>query len=648
MKARVYQWFRDHPLEADKRSCEELYKAFQCNTVKRKDLFRSYKTEYKNDLLKEMEKPERKTEEKLNRLHDGAVQENEIDTSIIPLPREDPGFEKFCRWFSIPEYAGLYQWQKEHHELTWGAKYEKTLAPRDHGKSVEYNNKYQWAMQYQGFDILLLGWTDRRKEIAQYVFNFFNYYGLIDGDKRTSPFHFRIINGGRFDCYLITSKETLGMHSEGEQNRFANMTDEEFQEYQSLFGVNQDDVADEDLAFTKEELEAYVASRTTTHRKLWISIDDPIDISFMKERHKEEQLELHFNSSLYGIHPDKWSFTGTRKFEGDFFDFITAKFGEELVSFVSGTMRPDGSLLCPERFTHPTLSTYEEDLKAEKRDLSQIREHIGEYAWHSEYEQNPHPITGEIWDGVDYVEMLESPLNSTHDICFITVDRATTTKISSSFTGCIIGVREVRTGNRIITHDYSGHLPFDKLLYKINQFLVTFHAKHENVVLVLIVEKQGGGDDFITMATNMREFILDDGTRVKNMIAELAIIEPVHSTGDKIDRITQRLRAPLANKKIKFMSTLQHSEIVKEILSFPHGAKLDAIDSLSNSEFVLLEIYHEKFNYDPIKELTDMYTLALGGTIIDEQQSQEWQEERELRNQIRNQSTGGRKFVFKN
>ncbi|MHA1275528.1 MAG: hypothetical protein ACTSQS_19190, partial [Promethearchaeota archaeon] len=287
--------------------------------LKRKQFFRDEPdiVKFLSDKIRDLREEKKKQESK------------ESSFEYPPLPAKDPGFEKFCKYFSYPAYRGLFKWQKKHHELTWDAKYEMTLVHRKAGKSVLYNNKYQWAIQYQNFDVLLLGWTSRYKEIAVYVYNFFDFYGQIDKDKRTSPFHFRTKNGGRFDAFLITSKETLGMHSEGLQDRYEKMTPEEWEEYKSLFEVDLD--KESEKVFTEEELKAFIDSRKGTNRKLWISIDDPIDISFMKERHKEETLELHFNSTLYGIQPEKWSFTGTRKFEGDFFDFIKDKFGDELV-----------------------------------------------------------------------------------------------------------------------------------------------------------------------------------------------------------------------------------------------------------------------------------------------------------------------------
>jgi hypothetical protein len=552
------------------------------------------------------------------------------DSIHRPLPVKDPGFEKFARWFSIPQYKGLHNWQKEHHYLTWKAEYEMTLVPRDHGKSVEYMIKYQWAMQWQEMDVLLLGWTDRRKEVAMYVYSFFAIYDLIERDKRTSPFHFRLKNGGKFDCYLITSKETLGMHSEGEQARFKDITEEEWLEFCGLFH-NVDMKVEAERSFDEAELREYVKSMQGTNRKLWISIDDPIDISFMKERHKEETLELHFQSSLYPIHPFKWSFTGTCKFEEDFFHFIKMTFGNQLVVYKRGTRNEDGSLLCPERFTAPDQASYAADRsqfvvnaadmtlildpegepipKTPKRDLDEVRRHVGEYAWWSEYEQDPHPVTGEVWDGIEYELMLDTPVNRKYDLLIITIDRATTLRTTSDYTGCIFLVREKKRGIRIVIEDLSDNISFDDLLFDINEFVIEWHRKHENMTIIMVVEKQGGGDDFITMAKNLKVFVAPDGTIVKNMIPEIVGIEPIHNTGEKLERIKQRLFAPIKNGKCRLLKTKKGCEVEKEILSYPYPAKLDAIDALANAEFMILEKYHwvDASDGGHLTELNDLF-----------------------------------------
>jgi len=515
------------------------------------------------------------------------------DELVISLPKKDPGFFDFSKFFAFPRYNGLFNWQKEHHNVTWKSEYEETLVPRDHGKSVEYCHKYEWAMQYQNYDVLLLGWTDRRKQVALDVYTFFKSQDLIEVDKRSSPYHFRLKNGSKFDCYLITSKETLGMHSIGRQNRFTNLSDEEWDHFEGLYRE------DENREFDRETIQKFVEERLSSIKKLWISIDDPIDISFMKETHKEETLEMHFNSSLYPIHPDKWSFTGTHKFVGDFFTFIENKFGDELITYKRSTIDHEGSLLCPERFTHPDVETYEEDqktiyskkgtiLRDPKRDLSKIRKHVGEYTWWSEYEQNPHPITGDVWDYIKTVDLLDDPVERNYDLCWITIDRATTVKKSSSYTGCILGLRH-KNGFKIITHDWTQHITLEELLIKLNNFVIEFKKKYKRVRIIIIVEKQGGGDDFLEMARS-RSYFMFRGKLIQNKIAIYAELIGIHNVGEKKQRIYDRLYLPIKNELIGIMSTLTSSEIYVEIQRFPYSNFLDGIDGLANMEYELQKI----------------------------------------------------------
>jgi len=96
------------------------------------------------------------------------------DNSLIPLPKnnKDPGFKKFCRWYSYPRYKGAYKWQLESHNKLWPSTYSMELVHRDAGKSIKYAAEYQWAIQFKETDVLLLGWTARRKEVAAFVYAF--------------------------------------------------------------------------------------------------------------------------------------------------------------------------------------------------------------------------------------------------------------------------------------------------------------------------------------------------------------------------------------------------------------------------------------------------------------------------------------------
>jgi len=552
-----------------------------------------------NKILRETKQKNKKTDKK----------KSSNDELKIPLPKKDPGFFDFCKLFAFPRYEGLFKWQKKHHEITWNSIYEETLVPRGHGKTVQYTQKYEWAMQYQDTDILLLGWTDKRKQCALDVYTFFKSQDLIDIDRRSTPYHFRILNGSKFDCYLITSKDTLGMHSVGRQNRYLNLTDEEWDHFESLYRE------DENKEFNRKEIQKYVEEHESSEKKLWISIDDPIDISFMKEKHKEDTLELHFDSSLYPIHPDKWSFTGTHKFIGDFFTFVENKFGDELVKYKRSTINENGELLCPERYTHPDLESYEEDLlsvlgkkdriiRDPKIDLAKLRKHVGEYTWWSEYEQNPHPITGDIWDHIRKDDLLDTPIEVNYDICWITIDRATTTKTSSSYTGCLLGLRH-KHGYKVITHDWSKHTTLEELLIRLNNFVIDFKKRYGSIRIIMIVEKQGGGDDFLEMCRT-RSFFMHQGKLISNKLAIYCELVPLHNIGEKKQRIHDRLYLPIKNELIGIMSTLEKSEIYVEILRFPYSNFLDGIDALANMEYELQKIplFHDS---DPFLELGKAY-----------------------------------------
>jgi len=289
----------------------------------------------------------------------------------------------------------------------------------------------------------------------------------------------------------------------------------------------------------------------------------------------------------------------------------------------------DGVILCPEKFTHPDLDTYDIDLldyeakivdsvlrpilddkgekifKRSKNDLAKIRKHVGEYAWFAEYEQDPHPITGDVWDHIKTVDLLDDPVERKYDICWIGIDRATTTKERSSFTGCPIGLRQADTGFRVITHDFTGKISLEELLIKINNFIIGFKKRYKTMRVIIVVEKQGGGDDFIEMARVRREFLYE-GKRVKNEIPILAEIIQLHNVGEKKQRIHDRLYLPIKNELFGIMSNLEYSEVYNEILKYPYYPKLDAIDALANVEFELAKI-PLLYSEDPFLEIGKAY-----------------------------------------
>lgn len=506
----------------------------------------------------------------------------------IPKISKNEPFEHFCKTHSFPYYKGLYRWQYDWFDHVWKWKYSLTLVARDHGKSIGHGNLCQWAMSAKGYDILYLGWTNRRREIAQFVYNFFLIRKELIIDKASSPYHFRTIYGTKFDTYSVKSKEILGMHEMGDLER--QITDE------------------------NRYLEDFIRN---DERPLLMIIDDAIDNTFRKERHKEKDLEDFFRSTISSINPDKMMTVGTHKFEGDFYFFLQDVIGEDLYVYKQGPFlkeddlrygkEPDNptNLLCPERWIdgdHPDYDLYldlleliklggEEEKKyfsdydlqlIKKKDLKKKRQQVGEYWWFSDYEQNPHPITGEVWDKVHYIPGLGTITN--YDLICLTIDRATTQNKKSDYTGIVEIFRE-KTGPYVVTNDYTQKIRQTDLILLIDK-LYLYHMKNyaKHVRLIIVVEKQGGGDDFCDLATDL-------GKRWAHLIIR------IHSTRNKEDRIEDNLGTPIQNAGVVFLTALKTSELVeKEILVFPYMAKVDALDALSNGVFEMEKIPRKTTN----------------------------------------------------
>ena len=543
-------------------------------------------------------------------------------SSVLKLPSKI-SFEMFCKTLSFPAYYGLYGWQSQCYQKVWSNKISVVVVPRDHGKSILWGNISQYVIQWDDYDVLYLGWTDRRKDVAENVYNFFLMWDELDSSTKTSsPYHFKTKNGGRFDTYLVTSKETLGKHSVGELDRFDKLTPEDRKELGEVF--------------TDAIKEKYMACKSK-ERKLLIFIDDPIDETFRKERHKEVKVETKYNSTIANINAEKVINSGTRKFDGDFFDFLDNKYGDKMASYkrrthlctpnmehldifkmikwdlvdpeaelyhefmekalskaidhpcynpklseadegyiVHGT--PEQNLLCPERWT--------------EAELKDKREEIGEYWWHAEYEGNPHPITGAVWDKIHYVPHWDDW--TYYDHSFVSVDRATTTNVGSSWTGITVFVRDGRDGSKIVLKDLTGQYDFEETLIIVDQQVKWLKDIFPHAHCHVVVEKQGGGDDFIASAKK----------RDLDFARYIYPPEGFHQTRDKLERIKDYLRLPIKNGDkaygVRFLDSQRNTELIHEILEFPYPMRLDGIDSLATG----IKVSEDFPVGDRVKQLT--------------------------------------------
>jgi len=527
---------------------------------------------------------------------------------VIPPIAKNMSFEHFCKYYSFPHYDGLYRWQYEWFREVWKWKYSLTLVARDHGKSIGHSNIVQWVMSSQGFDVIYLGWTSRRKQIADFVYNFFLQRDELIIDKTSSNYHFKTKYGTTFDTYSVKSKEILGMHEVGAMER--------------------------QIIAENRYLEDFIRS---SEKPLLMIIDDAIDNTFRKERHKEEALEEFFSSTIININPDKLMTVGTNKFEGDFYYFIQEFFGDDIYVYkrtpflAKDDPRYDkeednpSNLLCPERWiceTHPDYPLYLELLERKKlgidvkftkyelnlikkKDLTKRKNQIGEYWWSAEYMQDPHPITGEIWEQVHYEMNFKG--TAFYDLLCISIDRATTTNRKSDYTGITVFFRDKEDPHYLVTNDFTQKIRITDLVVLIDKIYKDFLQEFRRVIrIVIVVEKQGGGDDFIALAE-------DAGYRWAHLII------PVHNTRDKMDRIVDNLGTPIKNAEITFIQSLQSSELVKEILTAPYSSKIDALDALSNG-------YFECEKLPSIKRNSDVNAMRLRNYREETKYQNKWQE----------------------
>lgn len=440
---------------------------------------------------------------------------------IRRLPKNFPDFVKQA----FP-YNTLYKWQYELFQHLEANDMSLVVVARDHGKSVLLAMYIQWLLDVKKMDVLLLGWTDRRKRIAEFVYAYIMRKNLISDDsivKNTSA-HFATKDDVRFDCYGVRDKAVLGMHA--------------------------------DVYASKEGL--------------CLIIDDPIDESFENYKSKARDLVDRWESTISNINPDKTVICGTRKYEGDFLEYIKERYGDAVSLFFRTPYNADGTLLCPERWTMEKLAIK--------------RTQIGEYRFSSEYMGDPQPLTGGVWveEDIEYASKLKK--YSEYETVCIAVDPAWTTKPDSDNTSIdIVFKGKEKEGRReyIVFHDISGKFRFDGILDRIETNFRDIRDNFSGVNIFIAIEKNGGGQILIDAAINRNYDFAP-------------YILPVQHTRAKEERI-MTLEVPIKNHTIKFMEDLKGSELIFEILTFPKCKKFDALDALSMAFTELEKMRKRKF-----------------------------------------------------
>ncbi len=241
----------------------------------------------------------------------------------------------------------------------------------------------------------------------------------------------------------------------------------------------------------------------------------------------------------------------------------------------------------------------------------------------AEMMQDPTVLGGELFKKVFTEDFAIHPYVDNYHLFFIYVDRATTTGRKSDETGIVCGLRENTTGMRLITHDLTGKIPIERALLKINTIVKEFRDMYEHITIALIIEKQGGGDDFYSNIINRVDFGND---HTYNYIRDICAPIMIHATGEKEKRIEDRLEAPIKNGRIRFLSTLQNSILVRQILDFPNCDKLDAIDALAMGDHVIMETY-PIVDKEYVKSMIEAYTKYETKQLDDKRQESKVKEQ---------------------
>ncbi len=477
---------------------EDLYNLTKAISVKEKNTVRQAKKRILDQI---------QNKDVLNKLRANLP----LNEKVRILPSLFTEFVKNCFPYTI-----LYKWQYELFKHLEENDMSLIVVARDHGKSVLLVMYIEYLLDVKKMDVMLLGWTDRRKQLAEFIYVYFLRNNLITTESvvKNTANHFKTKDGNRFDCYGLKDKAILGMHAD-------------------IYGSKQG---------------------------LCLIIDDPIDESFEMYPSKERDLENRWESTIANINPNKTIICGTRKFEGDFLDYIQKSYKDKIAIFFRTPINADGSLLCPERWTFEKLA--------------QKRAEIGEYRYSSEYLGNPQPLTGGVWTEDNIHWASEVKKWSEYEAVCIALDPAWTTNKESAFSSIITIFKSKEKEKKreyIVFDEDSGKYNFDDILKRIETAFIDIREVYKNIKVTVAIEENAGGKFLIEIA------------KARNYEFVPYIIE-VHHSRAKQERIMS-LEVPIINGTIRFMNSLRkkekRSELIWEILTFPNCKKLDAIDALA-------------------------------------------------------------------
>ena len=442
---------------------------------------------------------------------------------------------------------------------------------RGHGKTWIFTWIVEISMKYEADKFLYFSLTDIAYTVADWIYIWAQNRGFIvdaettrankkiSGRKSTYQ-KFTLINGARYEVHGIRTSSTLGYHG-------------------------------------------------------WIiMMDDIIDEQHKRLPHLQKALEMKWNHQYSKIRRKKLVMCNTRKFAGDYFDFIINQFEKKgiLLQQKGGVGVQKYSLYISHKTPYKGLG-YSGQIKGYRRFLADLERnrityddtkvlapwfHVDDFiamkaenlkSFFAEMIGNPRPLEGGNWQKEDLKFILGyEPFD--YEAVGIVVDPAWTITETAAESGItIVGLRLQMKEDR---RQYSVFKSWGKKL-KVKKWTDKQTGK-EHEGLLDFVQKQFEWMDlyFPHVRTKFVIFELASGGQV---MVDIAIAEqeiytfaayiPEEYEGypktNKLDRIDSELFDVIKNQDVDFVDTLEEGGLIFQILTFPDCDYYDQIDALA-------------------------------------------------------------------
>lgn len=583
LQAQVFKWFSDHPSELYKRSCTNLYLAFDEQDPKQQAVLRTYKNRY-------VEEVHGKWGEKLHKKKTKKSKKKQKSPEFVVLSKEEwQSFRDFVGWIdsdgtvhegeAIPEpidvdtgdYKGILWYQEEGFEIIEYNDNILILWPRGHGKTWLLAWYIEWNMKHSTYKAMYLSITDVINDVADWVYEWaFSNDLLAEGDnvdktiRRSTPKNFRLVNGSKFKIFSIMDKKIRGKHD-------------------------------------------YV-----------IFMDDIIEEGSLTHPSYQKMLQRRWNSTISKMRRQKLVIVNTRVYEGDFIEYLIKQF--ETKQKIMSQKKPEDQakwdlhvdLRTPFLEAEPGDPCDEEGFLLDsdgQRVLLAPELYTLEYfeammaedfeSFMAEMMQKPTSIQGGMLKPED-IKYRKRPFFS-EDIRMVGIgvdlswaDESETSDYSAVVSVVMHGETiEKKTYKRftVVKEDVERFPLYDTDdqpgVFSIIQEHVRF-LKHyyPNIPLIIAIERNSGGMIIIKVAKRERfgwliHCVSDKAVAVKwDREGNANVPLGVTHKKNKIARIFGELQHSIKSREMEFDWICEASLLVAQLLSFPRGKHDDGPDSL--------------------------------------------------------------------